>query len=103
MELLVSIWLVSTIIWILFSVSWIMVQGLISKMLGGSTIVIKNMKVKCWSLRCTALHNAAGKGHLDIVKLIVGSGADINIRLQVSDCRTQTLLHDLGLIELRHL
>ena len=30
--------------------------------------------------RCTALHNAAGKGHLDIVKMLVGAGADINIR-----------------------
>ena len=29
---------------------------------------------------CTALHNAAGKGLLDIVKMLVGAGADINIR-----------------------
>ena len=30
--------------------------------------------------RCSPLHNAAGRGYLDIVELLVEAGADINTR-----------------------
>ena len=32
------------------------------------------------ALRCTPLHNAAGKGFSEIVKLLVQAGADVHIR-----------------------
>ena len=49
------------------------------------------------ALRCTPLHNAAGKGFSEIVKLLVQAGADVHIRADkvrtgVAECWCMNLM-----------
>ena len=53
-------------------------------------------------LRCTPLHNAAGKGFSEIVKLLVQAGADVHIRADkvrthVADIRVLVYVGDSDL------
>ena len=42
---------------------------------------MSDLSVYLFNARCTALHNAAGKGQVDIVRQLVEAGSDINARL----------------------
>ena len=55
------------------------------------------------ALRCTPLHNAAGKGFSEIVKLLVQAGADVHIRADkvrtdVADIRVYSVDGDQNLV-----
>ena len=45
-------------------------------------------------LRCTPLHNAAGKGFSEIVKLLVQAGADVHIRAD----KVRTVIADIRVL-----
>ena len=46
------------------------------------------------ALRCTPLHNAAGKGFSEIVKLLVQAGADVHIRAD----KVRTVIADIRVL-----
>ena len=46
------------------------------------------------ALRCTPLHNAAGKGFSEIVELLVQAGADVHIRAD----KVRTVIADIRVL-----